>query len=61
MNIVLWSSFGGQGVPLLASGDGEFSPIIVLHEINLKAKICISIFQGIVKNISKLVDYQQCS
>jgi hypothetical protein len=60
MNIILRSGFGGQGVPPLANGDGEFSPIIVLNDINLNAKIYISIFQGIVKNISKLVDYQEC-
>ncbi len=47
-------------MPPLAGGDGKFSPLIVFHDIKLKAKICISIFQGIVKNISKLANYQQC-
>jgi len=44
----------------LAGGDGEFFPFIVFHDIKLKAKICISIFQSIMKNISKLANYQQC-
>ncbi len=59
MNIILQLGFGGQGVAPLASGDGEFSPFIVLHDININAKICISIFQSIMKNISKHADYQQ--
>ncbi len=60
MNITLQSSFGSQGVPPLPSVDGDLFPLIVFHDIKLKAKIYISIFQGIVKNISKHVDHQQC-
>jgi hypothetical protein len=60
INIILRSGSGGQGVPPLAGVDGEFSPLIVLHDIKLKAKICIFIFQGTMKNISKPADYQEC-
>jgi hypothetical protein len=60
MNIIVRLGFGGQGMPPLVGGDGEFFPFIVFHDIKLKAKICISIFQSIVKNISKPSNYQQC-